>query len=68
MLAKHYDHELGVDTIIPYGVSITDADIIMTDGKSIEHVGVTLDELRLPTASDLATKRDPYAVSLLVGR
>ncbi|MBV9210619.1 MAG: hypothetical protein JOZ52_08325, partial [Acidobacteria bacterium] len=37
----------------------TDADILMTDGKSIEHVGVMPDELLLPTGEDLAAKRDP---------
>ncbi len=68
MRAKQYPHELGVDTIVPYGVSITDADIIMSDGKSLEHIGVTPDEIKLPTAADLATQRDPvlaYAASLL---
>lgn len=68
MRAKQYPHELGVDTIVPWGVSITDADITMTDGKSLEHVGVIPDELKLPPAADLAAKRDPvlaYAASLL---
>jgi C-terminal processing protease CtpA/Prc len=45
--------------MIPYGASITDSDIIMSDGKSLEHIGVTPDELLLPTAADLAAKRDP---------
>jgi carboxyl-terminal processing protease len=68
MLARLYSHELGADTIVPYGVMITDADIIMTDGKSVEHEGVAPDETRIPTAADLAANRDPilaYAVSLL---
>lgn len=42
-----------------YGLSVTDADIIMVDGKSLERVGVVPDELLLPTASDLAAGRDP---------
>ncbi|HYW70191.1 MAG TPA: S41 family peptidase [Pyrinomonadaceae bacterium] len=67
MRAREYQHELGVDTVVFYGVSITDADIIMSDGKSLEHAGVVPDETRLPTAADLAAKRDPvmsYAASL----
>ena len=59
MQAKHYPHELGLDTVVPYGVSITSADIIMADGQSLEHAGVTPDELVLPAATDLAAKRDP---------
>ena len=68
MRAKQFPHELGVDIIVPYGISITDADIIMSDGKSLEHIGVIPDEIKLPTAADLATQRDPvlaYAASLL---
>ena len=68
MRARNFPHEVGVDIVAFYGVSITDADIIMTDGKSLEHVGVTPDETKLPSASDLAAKRDPvlaYAASLL---
>ena len=31
----------------------------MRIGKSLERVGVTPDEMSLPTATDLAAKRDP---------
>jgi len=68
MRARHFDHEVGVDVVVPYGVSITEADIVMADGKSLEHVGVTPDEIKLPKAADLAAQRDPvlaYAVSLV---
>jgi len=67
MRAKKYDYTLGQDTVIVYYASITDADIIMTDGKSLERVGVIPDELRLPTPGELAAKLDPvlaYAASL----
>lgn len=62
MEAQHYSYKMGTDTVIFYGASITDADIIMTDGKSLEHAGVTPDEIILPKASDLAASRDPVMV------
>jgi C-terminal processing protease CtpA/Prc len=58
MRAKGYNFQIGIDTVIFYGASITDADLIMSDGKSLERTGVTPDELLLPTAADLAAKRD----------
>ncbi|PYS46948.1 MAG: hypothetical protein DMF68_17385, partial [Acidobacteria bacterium] len=45
--------------MVLFGASVTDSDIILTDGNSLERVGVTPDELILPAASDLAAKRDP---------
>ncbi len=59
MEARHYGESLGMGISINYGVSITSANLLMSDGKSIEHVGVTPDELMLPTAADLAAGRDP---------
>jgi carboxyl-terminal processing protease len=59
MESKRYSYKHGMDTVVFYGASITDADLIMTDGKSLEHTGVAPDELLLPMASDLASGRDP---------
>jgi carboxyl-terminal processing protease len=59
MRSQVYVHDIGGSTSVLYGVSITDADVIMTDGKSLEHTGVTPDETLLPTAADMAAKRDP---------
>ena len=42
-----------------YGANITVSDLIMSDGKSLEKVGVTPDLVLLPSAADLAAKRDP---------
>jgi C-terminal processing protease CtpA/Prc len=44
---------------LPYGATITYADVIMTDHQSLEHTGVIPDGLLLPTAEDLAAGRDP---------
>jgi C-terminal processing protease CtpA/Prc len=59
MRSRMYPHESGVDVVAPYGASVTDADIVMTDGQSLEHVGVTPDKVLLPAAADLAAGRDP---------
>lgn len=59
MQSRFHMQEMGDSTVINYGASITNADFIMSDGKSLERVGVTPDELLKPTAEDLAAKRDP---------
>jgi carboxyl-terminal processing protease len=59
MEAKYYPESLGADTKIFYGIQVTDANLIMSDGKSLEKTGVTPDELLLPTAADLAAGSDP---------
>jgi carboxyl-terminal processing protease len=60
MEAEHFTERYTEgSTAIIYGASITVADVIMSDGKSLEHVGVTPDELLLPTATDLAGGKDP---------
>jgi C-terminal processing protease CtpA/Prc len=56
---------LGVQTAFFYGVSVTDADLVMADGGRLEGVGVLPDELILPTASDLAAGRDPVLARAL---
>jgi carboxyl-terminal processing protease len=59
MRSRQFNHEVGVDIVSYYGVSITDADIIMPDGKSLEREGVTPDQILLMTAPDLRNSRDP---------
>lgn len=59
MEAKDYSEQAGVDTAVFYGASITEWDLIMTDGKSLEHAGVTPDELLVPSPTALANGRDP---------
>lgn len=45
--------------MIFYGASVTNADVIMSDGQSLEKVGVMPDELLTPTMDDLAAGLDP---------
>jgi len=59
MMSRTYEHEVGSDTVIAFATSITVANIIMKDGKSLEHTGVEPDELMLPAPEDIATGRDP---------
>lgn len=71
MESIRYNYHIGFETRTFYGASITEADLIMTDGKSLEKVGVTPDEVLLVSAKDLAAGRDPImarAVELAGGK
>jgi C-terminal processing protease CtpA/Prc len=60
MEAKLYSYIVGtMEGSTAYGASITDASLIMSDGRSLEHEGVTPDEVLLPNSADLANGRDP---------
>lgn len=58
MRAKSYPKSVGIDVVTVFGLNITDADLIMTDGKSLERIGVAPDVLLIPTPSDLANNLD----------
>jgi C-terminal processing protease CtpA/Prc len=68
MESIRHEYEIkGFDERVLYGMMITDADIVMTDGKSLEWNGVMPDKLMLPTPDDIRERRDPvlaYAATL----
>lgn len=59
MQSRGYSYDAGTMNVVSFGVSVTNADVIMSDGKSMEKVGVTPDELMIPSPEDLAAGRDP---------
>lgn len=59
MQSRGVPMQMGVNTIVPYGMNLTNADVIMTDGISLEHIGVTPQLPMLLTGADLAAGRDP---------
>lgn len=70
MQSQGFFTTMGGNDEIAYGASITNADVIMSDGKSLENVGVIPDELIIPTGKDLSAQSDPVlakAIQLLGG-
>lgn len=59
MRSRSHGHQMGMEVAVFYGTSVTDADVIMSDGKSLERAGVVPDETILLTGNDLASKHDP---------
>jgi len=59
MEVGRYRHETYVDTNVFYATTVTEADLRMADGNSLEHLGVVPDIEILPAAGDLASGRDP---------
>jgi C-terminal processing protease CtpA/Prc len=58
MRSKYFSKSVGLEMVTFFGLSVTDADLVMTDGKSLERTGVTPDILMIPSALDLKNKRD----------
>jgi C-terminal processing protease CtpA/Prc len=54
--AQHYRHQILRSS---YAISVTTADLLMSDGKSLEHIGVKPDIQVLPSSRDLANGWDP---------
>jgi carboxyl-terminal processing protease len=54
----------GQNTIF-YGVAVAEADLVMSDGGRLEKIGVRPDFVVLPSATDLATNRDPALAKAL---
>jgi len=70
MTSRVFGHKAGAGGIAIYAASVTVGDVRMSDGGSLEKVGVQPDEILLPSASDLATSRDPvlaYAIESVGG-
>ena len=59
MQSRTIPMELGAESLILYGMSVTNADVILSDGISLEHVGVSPHIAMVPTAADVAAGRDP---------
>jgi carboxyl-terminal processing protease len=59
MEARVAYHTTGQNPSYAYGAMVTQAELVMADGKGLEHLGVTPDETLLPLAMDMANGSDP---------
>jgi carboxyl-terminal processing protease len=67
MTSAVFPHTIGIDRLVFFATTVTIGDVRMSDGGALEHVGVTPDEIVVPTGADLAAKRDP-ALALAIAK
>jgi carboxyl-terminal processing protease len=65
MESQFFSHSVGVSAVAFYATSVTVADLRMSDGNSLEKIGVVPDQLAVPTPPDLAAGRDPVLARAL---
>jgi C-terminal processing protease CtpA/Prc len=53
-----YNHTVGFERVLEYGLQVSISDVIMSDGNRLEGIGVTPDSLVIPTGADIAARRD----------
>jgi len=71
MESRQYQESIGERATVDFTLSITWANLVMTDGRSLEKVGVVPDTRALPTAQALAAGEDPVlaqAINLAGGQ
>jgi carboxyl-terminal processing protease len=59
MEGRLYPYRVGVDSHVYFGAMITEANLVMSDGSSLEGKGVTPDEVLVPTPDNLRREEDP---------
>jgi C-terminal processing protease CtpA/Prc len=59
MESQFHTLDSGIGSMLIGGASVTMADLLMSDGQSLEKIGVTPDEVMLPAGADLAAGKDP---------
>jgi carboxyl-terminal processing protease len=65
MTSRMFPHKIGIGAVAFYATSVTVGDVRMSDGASLEKVGVQPDEVLVPTPADLAAHRDPVLAAAI---
>lgn len=64
-VSRLYVHASGTQTAAFYGTSVTVGDVIMPDGAGLERIGVTPDEVVLPSGEQMSRNADPVLARAL---